>query len=108
MPSALLIINLALTRGGRLGKVTLANRIAEATNESEYRMNAAFVPNQPVTKPPNAAPSVSIADHVTEAMALAASNSRSDTIEGIAAVFAGSKKAENANCKTVSTYTSHI
>src|SRR5438034_6918883 len=100
MPSALPTVSFAFSRTGRLGKCTLAIKSAEATNESESSTNAAFVPNQPATNPPMAAPSVSITDHVTEAMALAASNSRSDTIEGIAAVLAGSKKAENASCKT--------
>ena len=60
-------------------------------------MNAVSVPNHPATNPPIAAPSVNIADQVTEAMALADRSSRSETIEGIAAVLAGSKKAENAS-----------
>ena len=42
------------------------------------------------------------------AMALAGTNSRSETIEGMAAVFAGSKNVEKASCKTVRRYTSHI
>ena len=102
-PSAFAILSLAFSRGARLGKRTLAIRSAEATNETESRMKATFVPNQPATKPPIAAPSVSIADQVTDAMAFAESSSRSATIDGIAAVLAGSKKAENASCKTVST-----
>ena len=76
---------------------------ADARNVNESSMKAASVPNHPATKPPIAAPSVNIADQVTEAMAFAESNSRSETIEGIAAVFAGSKKAENASWKTVRT-----
>src|SRR5713226_2810393 len=102
------MVSFAFARGGRFGKLTLAISAAEATNDSESSTKAAFVPNQPATKPPSAAPSVSMADQVTEAMALAGSSSRSETIEGIAAVLAGSKKAENASCKTVRTYTSHI
>ena len=70
--------------------------MAEATNVRESRTNAALVPNKPVTKPPIAAPRVSITDQVTAAMALAGTNSRSETIDGIAAVFAGSKNVENA------------
>ena len=52
------------------------------------------MPNQPVTTPPIAAPSVSITDQVTEEMAFAETSSRSETIEGITAVFAGSKKVD--------------
>src|SRR5712692_11114377 len=108
MPSAFAIVSFACGRGGLFGKLTLAIKTADATNESESSTKAALVPNQPATKPPSAAPSVSIADQVTEAMAFAGSSSRSETIEGTAAVLAGSKNAENASCKTVRTYTSHI
>src|SRR5438128_9801252 len=103
MPRAFPIVSFVFGRGGRFGKATLAINIAEATNDSESRMKAALVPNQPATNPPIAAPRVSIADHVTDEIALAESNSRSETIEGIAAVLAGSKNAEKASCKTVST-----
>ena len=68
---------------------------------------AASVPNQAVTGPPTAAPSVSIADQVTEEIALAETNSRSLTMDGIAAERAGSKNEERPSCKTVRTYTSH-
>ena len=64
---------------------------------------AASVPNQPVTGPPMAAPSVSIADQVTEEIELAVTSSRSLTTEGTAAERAGSKKAEKPSCRTVST-----
>src|SRR2546426_675150 len=97
MPSAFAIVSFTFSRGGRLGKVTLAISIADATNDNESRTKAALVPNQPATNPPSAAPRVSIADHVTDAMALAGSSSRSETIEGMAAVLAGSKKAEKAS-----------
>jgi hypothetical protein len=76
---------------------------AERTYVSESMTKAASVPNHSVTGPPTAAPSVSIADHVTEEMALAATSSRSRTIEGMAAERAGSKKAERPSCKTVRT-----
>ena len=72
-------------------------------NVSESRMKATLVPNQPATKSTDSRANVSIADQVTDAIAFAETNSRSETIEGMAAVFAGSKKAENANCKTVRT-----
>ena len=45
---------------------------------------AASVPKRSVTGPPMAAPSVSIADHVTEEMELAVTSSRSRTTEGFA------------------------
>src|SRR6266849_7606409 len=102
IPSALPMVTFAFSRGGRFGKRTLEIKSADATNESESSTNAALVPNQPATNPPIAAPEVNITDQVTEAIAFAESNSRSETIEGIAAVLAGSKNAENANCKTVS------
>src|SRR5438132_13178621 len=102
MPSALAIVTFVFSRAGRLGKLTLAISNAEPTNDNESRRKAALVPNHPATNPPRAAPRVNIADHVTEAIALAGINSRSDTIEGIAAVLAGSKKAEKASCITVS------
>jgi hypothetical protein len=66
-------------------------------------MKATSVPNQPVISPPIAAPSVSITDHVTEEIALAATSSRSSTIDGIAAVFAGSKNVERPSWRTVRT-----
>jgi hypothetical protein len=44
-----------------------------------------------------AAPMVSITDQVTAAMAFAGTSSRSETIEGMAAVLAGSKNDENAS-----------
>src|SRR5436305_12444435 len=103
MPNTFSTVGLDFTRGGRCGKLTLPIRIAEAIKVRESRINAAFVPNSPVTKPPIAAPSVSITDQVTAAMALAGTNSRSETIDGIAAVFAGSKNVENASWKTVRT-----
>jgi hypothetical protein len=108
MPTAFATVSFDFSRAGRFGKRTRLIKIAEARNVSESRMNAAFVPNNPVTTPPMAAPVVNMIDHVTDAMAFAGSNSRSETMDGMAAVFAGSKKAENASCKTVSTYTSHI
>ena len=40
-------------------------------------------------------------DQVTEEIAFAATNSRSETRDGIAAVFAGSKKVERPSCSTV-------
>jgi len=46
---------------------------------------------------PIAAPSVNITDHVTDAIAFAGISSCSETIEGMAAVFAGSKNAEKAS-----------
>jgi hypothetical protein len=54
-------------------------------------------------KPPIAAPIVSIADQGTEEIAFAATSSRSSTMDGMAAVFAGSKNVESPNWKTVST-----
>src|SRR5438552_8998831 len=108
MPTAFAIVSLAFARGGRFGKLTLAINPADAMNVRESSTKAALVPNQPATRPPSAAPSVNIADQVTDEMAFAGSSSRSETIEGIAAVLAGSKNAENASCKTVRTYTSHI
>src|SRR5262249_57209755 len=95
-------------RAGRFGNLTLQMSIAEATKVSESRIKAASVPNQPATNPPTAAPSVSITDQVTAAIAFAATSSWGATIEGIAAVLAGSKNAENASCRIVRTYTSHI
>jgi hypothetical protein len=53
-------------------------------------------------RPPTAAPSVSIADHVTEEMVLAVTSSRSVTTEGSAAERAGSKKVESESCRTES------
>ena len=50
-----------------------------------------------------AAPSVNIADHVTDEIAFAGTSSRSETIDGTAAVLAGSKNVESPSCKTVST-----
>src|ERR1041385_9425102 len=108
MARALPIVSLVFGRSTRLGKRTVEISIADATNVSESSTNAALVPNDPATNPPMAAPRVSITDQVTEAIAFAGTNSRSETMEGIAAVFAGSKNVENASCKTVSTYTSHI
>src|SRR5882672_11846810 len=108
MPSALPTVSFALTRAGRLGIFTLKISSADATKVSESSTKATSVPNQPATNPPIAAPSVSIADQVTDAIALAGNNSRSETIEGMAAVLAGSKNVEKANCMTVRTYTSHI
>src|SRR5688500_10699111 len=108
MPTALATVSFVFSRAGRLGKRTRLIKIAEATNVSESSTNAAFVPNNPVTTPPIAAPVVNMIDHVTDAIAFAGSNSRSETIDGMAAVLAGSKNAENASCNTVSTYTSHI
>ena len=96
-------MSLALGRAARFGNVTLAISRADAINDTESRMKAASVPNQPETKPPSAAPRVNITDQVTEAIAFAESNSRSETIEGMAAVLAGSKKAEKASCNTVRT-----
>src|SRR5205085_12501651 len=101
MPNIFPTVALDLTRDGRCGKLTLPIRIAEAMKVRESKTNAAFVPNNPVTTPPIAAPRVSITDQVTAAMALAGTNARADTIDGIAAVFAGSKNVENASCKTV-------
>ena len=49
-----------------------------------------------------AAPSVSIADQVTEERVLAVISSRSETTEGRAAERAGSKKAESESCTTES------
>ena len=46
-----------------------------------------------------AAPIVSIADHVTDEIAFAATSSRSSTTEGIAAVLAGSKNVESPELK---------
>ena len=103
IPRALPIVSFVLRRGDLLGKWTPAMSIAEATKVSESSTKAAFVPNQPATNPPMAAPSVSMTDHVIAEMALAASSSRLETSEGIAAVFAGSKNAENASCNTVRT-----
>ena len=108
MPRALPTVNFVFGRSTRFGKRTVEISIADATKVSESRIKAALVPNDPATNPPRAAPSVSITDQVTEAIAFAGTNSRSETMEGIAAVFAGSKNVENASCKTVSTYTSHI
>src|SRR5919199_3924268 len=81
-------------------------RSAETTYVSESMTKAASVPNQSVTGPPTAAPSVSIADHVTDEMELAVTRSGSRTTEGSAAERAGSKKAEKASCRTVRKYTS--
>src|SRR5205814_255190 len=103
MPKTFPTVALLFTRRGRCGKLTLPIRIAEATKVSEYKMNAALVPNNLVTTPPTVATSVSITDQVTVVMALAGTNSRSETIDGIAAVFAGSKNVENASWKTVRT-----
>src|SRR6185503_4681887 len=103
MPSAFITVNFDFGRGGRLGNRTRMIKSAEATKVSESSTNAASVPNQPATNPPMTAPMVNIADQVTEAMAFAGTSSRSETIEGIAAVLAGSKNAEKASWKTVST-----
>src|SRR5260370_32035281 len=108
MTSAFQIGSFAFGREARLGKRTLAISSADATKVNESSTKATFVPNQPATNPPIAAPRVNIADQVTDAIALAGSNSRSETIDGMPAVLAGSKKAENANCITVRTYTNHI
>src|ERR1700681_679580 len=93
MPRALPIVSRAFGRGGRLGIRTLAMSAAEATNVNESSTNATFVPNHPATNPPIAAPSVNITDQVTDAIAFAESNSRSETIDGIAAVLAGARRA---------------
>src|SRR5262252_8465244 len=104
MPSMVWVIprafpseSFAFGRAWRLGKCTLAINTAEARKVSESRTKAALVPNHPVIKPPIAAPIVNIADQVTEAIAFAGRSSRFETIDGIAAVFAGSKKVENAS-----------
>src|ERR1700674_3715363 len=99
MPSAFAIVSFAFVRGGRFGTLTLAINPSDAMNAKESSTKAALVPTQPATKPPSAAHSVSIADHVTDEIAFAGSNSLSETIEGTAAVLAGSKNAENASCK---------
>src|SRR5262245_29299569 len=108
MPRAFPTVNFDLTRFGRCGNRTVAIKIAEATNVNESKMNAASVPNSPATNPPTAAPNVNITDQVTAAIAFAGTNSRSETIEGMTAVLAGSKKVENESWRTVSTYTSHL
>ena len=82
--------------------LNIAISAAESRYVSASRMKATSVPNHPVTTPPIAAPSVSIADQVTEEIAFAATSSRSETIEGITAVLAGSKNVESASCSTVS------
>src|SRR3982750_156157 len=101
IPSALPHESLLGLRGARFGKRMLAMKIADRTYESESSTNAVLVPNLPVTTPPIAAPIVSIADHVTEEIAFAGNNSLSETIDGTAAVRAGSKKVEKINCSTV-------
>src|ERR1041384_4309202 len=103
MPRALPTVNLVFGRSARFGKRTVEISIADATNVSESSTNAALVPNDPATNRPKAAPSVSITDQVTEAIALAGTSSRSETIEVNAAVFAGKKNVENTSCKTVTT-----
>jgi len=52
-----------------------------------------------------AAPSVNITDHVTDEIAFAGTSSRSETIDGTAAVLAGSKNVDKPSWQTVSTYT---
>src|SRR4030095_4554172 len=103
MPKTLPKVSFVFGRGGRLGKWIEAMKTAEARKVTESRIKAAVAPKNPVTTPPTAAPKVSITDQVTEEMALAGSNSRSETIEGTDAVRAGSKKVEKVSCSTVST-----
>ena len=103
MPRARPTVSLLFSRGGRFGMRTLAISAAERRYVIASRMKATSVPKYPVTTPPIAAPIVSIADQVTEEIAFAATSSRSETIEGMIAVLAGSKKVESASCTTVRT-----
>src|SRR4051794_32414160 len=103
IPSALPQESLLGLRGARFGKRMLAMKTADRRYESESSTNAVLFPYFPFTTPPIAAPIVSIADQVTEDIAFAGNSSLSETIDGTAAVRAGSKNVEKINCSTVST-----
>ena len=87
IPSARPIVSFCRSRFRRFPTQMLAIRAAERRYVAASRMNATSVPNQPVMTPPIAAPSVSMIDHVTDEIALAGTSSRSETIDGIAAVW---------------------
>ena len=69
---------------------------------AESTTKAASVPNQPVTMPPATAPSVSIADHVTDVMAFAVTSSRSATMVGNGGGFRRFEKSGEGEWSTVS------
>ena len=94
--------------GGRTGGVESyrveAMKRHETKNDAALTVNATFLPNAAVTRPPIDAPIASIADHVALDSALAGSSSAGAVTFGIVAVRAGSKNACAATASPVTTY----
>ncbi len=67
---------------------------ADTKNETESITNAVFRPKASVTTPPSAAPRASVTDHDAADNAFAGISSSRETMFGIAADFAGSKKVD--------------